>query len=73
MVNTFILSFISFLRFALKFCDTMTQLRSFVANIDFNKNKTYCKGPTFIGMPLNIQELLFSVNSAKKVLQRRVF
>ena len=31
-----------------------------------------CKGPKCIGMTLNIQELHFSVNSAKTVLQRGV-
>ena len=31
-----------------------------------------CNGPKCIEMKLNIQEFNFSVNSAKKVLQRRV-
>ena len=56
----------------------MTQLGSYVTNIYSSKKNIYilwiqeCKGPKCIGMTLNIQELHFSVNSAKKVLQTRV-
>ena len=58
----------------------MTQLGSSVTYTCSSRNKRRrkilsmqeCKGPKCIGMTLNIQELYFSVNSSKKVLQRGV-
>ena len=58
----------------------MTKLGSFVPNRYSIKKKRHkhilwmqeYKGPKCIGMAQNIQDLLFSVKSVKKVLQTRV-
>ena len=56
----------------------MTKLGLFVTNsYSIKKHKNIlliqeCKGPKFIGMAQNIQDLPFSENSVKKVSQRRV-
>ena len=56
----------------------MTQLGSSVTNIGFNKNKTYSLDTIMQRTKMywndtKHPELVFSVNIARKVLQKRVF